>query len=122
MMYQWVCGGSPSDQSVLGVLHSRISDRKGRQLLDRDATKVPSWARSSNRSKLATPDDPATVALYKQLYHIVALDKPYTPLFFLYQGFPWNNEYFTGITNQVEPWYWLYQFRGMLMFIDQANK
>jgi ABC-type transport system substrate-binding protein len=59
--------------------------------------------------------------LYKQLYQITAEDPPYVPLFFLFQGFPWNNEYFTGIKDQVEPWYWLYGFRGMLMFIDKAN-
>jgi peptide/nickel transport system substrate-binding protein len=123
MMYQWVCGGAANDPiGAYSGLHSRNLRPEG--------TAAPGNPGRYNNPELdalveaieqGNPADPAMIANYKKLYKIVTTDAPYVPLFFLYQGFPWNNEYFTGPKDQVEPWYWQFHFRGLLMFINKAQ-
>jgi len=123
MTYGWVCGNPVDPIASYSFLHSRDYKPIG------EATGYGPHLRYQNPELDALVDqieqgDPAsdaTAAAYRALYKIVAEDAPYVPLFALYQGFPWNNEYWTGITNQTEPWYWQSSFRNMLNFIDSVQ-
>lgn len=122
MMYQWVCGTFNDPIGAYSTLHSRFLKPEGTAAAGNPGRyKNPELDALIEQVEQGNPADPATVANYKKIYHIVSTDAPYVPLFFLYQGFPWNNEYFTGPTNQVEPWYWMFQFRGLMMFIDKVK-
>jgi ABC-type transport system substrate-binding protein len=123
MMYQWVCGGDPNDPiGAYSGLHSRNLRPEGEAAPgDPGRYQNPELDALVEMVEQGNPADPAIIEAYRQLYHIVAADAPYVPLFFLYQGFPWNNEYFTVPSCQVEPWYWYFQFRGLLMFIEKAK-
>jgi len=123
MMYQWVCGGNPSDPiGAYNGLHSRNLRPEGEAAPgDPGRYQNPELDALVEKIEQGNPADPVSIGYYKQLYHIVAADAPYVPLFFLYQGLPWNNEYFTAPSGQVEPWYWYFQFRGLLMLIEKAK-
>jgi peptide/nickel transport system substrate-binding protein len=123
MMYQWVCGAAGDPIAAYSPLHSRYLQPEGTAATGNPGRyNNPDLDALVEKVEKGNPADPAMSDLYKQLYKITAEDAPYVPLFFLYQGYPWNNEYFTGPTNQVEPWYWIFQFRGLLMFIDKTAK
>jgi peptide/nickel transport system substrate-binding protein len=124
MMYMWVCGNPMDPLAAYSGLHSQWYQPIGETANFSQHLRYqnPELDELVDQVAEGNPADPALAEAYRELYHIVAEDAPYVPLFALYQGFPWNNEYFTGPADQVEPWYWMYQFRGMLHYVVPADR
>jgi len=124
MMYQWVCGVPTDPIAAYQFLHSRYYQPIGTATTSFGqhlGYKDPATDALIEKVEQGNPADPALADVYKQLFHTVTSQWLYVPLFALYQGFPWNNEYFTGPKSQVEPWFWMYQFRGMMMFMKKVQ-
>jgi peptide/nickel transport system substrate-binding protein len=71
-----------------------------------------------------SPANLVTEEKYKELFAILARDKPYISLFAIEFTMPVNTEYWTGFVTdppEVEPWYWDPRFRTMLALMEPTQ-